>query len=110
MNSLTLNFIQTYLRDLIYKGLSGSLYFPIDARFMLRSLISYVKAETVKLVEAWSRMVVARSLGEGSMAEGLLLMIWDFFGGDKNILKLDGAKKCSVRNRDKTIKERDTVL
>ena len=34
------------------------------------------------------------------MAEGLQLMIWDFFGGDKNILKLDGAKKCSVRNRE----------
>lgn len=31
-------------------------------------------------------------------------------GDDKNILKLDGAKKCSVRNRGKSIKERDTVL
>ena len=67
-------------------------------------------SRTDKSIETESRLVVARSLGEGSMAEGLLLMIWDFFGGDKNILKLDGAKKCSVRNRDKTIKERDTVL
>ena len=31
-------------------------------------------------------------------------------GDDKNILKLDGAKKCSVRNKDKSIKERDTVV